>query len=451
MTCRPHVAYAVYWITRFWWLWVLPLWRLLTGGPLSLREWLPIVALLTYAVIRFCCCRYRLRESRDGRFHSVEVRQGVCIRHTVHLCAENAASVEVECTPLLWLLHGRRVRISTTGLRRRADVVLYLSATYADRLFVTETAKNHPRGSLIRTVIFALSGSNAAVGLLSVSPLLRRMATSLRDFVTQTVTDTSGNRLWSGLPSLFQTTAILLLAGWAFSAVRTFLRYVGFSAVRTDGHLCLRSGWFTRRNIRIDCDKVMAFEVRQTLAMRILQVYTAVVTAAGYGRDVGARPVLVAAADRDTLYRERERLLPTFSDNPCRLISCSALLSYVGVPLLVLGLWCVTVLYGLWWQPLSLFGVFLCAWWLLVRILGGTQAGYGRSDTVTQLRYPRGFALHRVTILNRAVDCLTVLRSPWQRYRGLCTIRLRCFGEKHRIHRVKGISYAEWQKKNTLL
>ncbi len=451
MTCRPHGAYAVYGITRFWWLWVLPLWRLLTGRPPTLREWIPIAVLFAYALVRFYRCRYRLRESQDGRFHSVEVQQGVWIRHTVHLCAENAASVEVECTPLLWVLHGRRVRISTTGLRRRADVVLYLSATHAARLFVTETTALRPRGSLIRTVIFALSGSNAAVGLLSVSPLLRQMATSLRDFITQTVTDTSGNRLWTGLPSLLRTAGILLLAGWVFSAIRTFLRYVGFSAARTDDHLCLRSGWFTRRDIRIDCDKVMAFEVRQTLTMRILQVYTAVVTAAGYGRDVGARPVLVAAADRDTLYRERERLLPAFSDDLCRLIPCSALLSYVGIPLLVLGLWCVTVLYGLWWRPLSLFGVFLCAWWLLVRILGGTQAGYDRSDTVTLLCYPRGLALHRVTILNRAVDCLTVLRSPWQRYRGLCTVRLRCFGEKHRQHRVKGISYEEWQKKNTLL
>lgn len=451
MTCRPHFTYAVYGITRFWWLWLFPLWRLVTAKPLPLREWLPIAVLLLYTTLRFFRCRYRLCESKDGNFHSVEVRQGIWLRHTTHLCAEDAASVEVECTPLLWVFGGRRVRISTTGLRRRADVLLYLSRSDANRLFVTEPSTPRLRGSVWRTVVFAMSGSNAAVGLLSVSPLLRQMARSLRDFITQTVTDTTGNTVWSTLPPLLQTGGVLLLAGWAFSATRTFLRYVGFSATRTDDHLCLRSGWVTHRDIRIDCDKVMAFEVRQTLMMRILQVYTAVVTAAGYGRDVGARPVLIASADRDTLSRERHRLLPPFSDTPHDILPCRAPLSYVGMPLLAFAVWCVTVLYGVWWRPLSIFGLFLCAWWLLVRILGFRQAGYGQSDTVTQLHYPRGLALHRVTVLNRAVDCLTVIRNPWQRYRGLCTIRVRCFGEKHRRHTVKGISYEKWQKKNTLL
>lgn len=47
------------------------------------------------------------------------------------MVAEDAASVEVERSPLMWLFGGRRVRVNTAGLRRRADATLYLPARTA--------------------------------------------------------------------------------------------------------------------------------------------------------------------------------------------------------------------------------------------------------------------------------------------------------------------------------
>ena len=58
---------------------------------------------------------------------------GVVLRRVLRISAEDAASVEMERTPLLWLLGGRRIRVNTAGLRRKSDAVLYLSAAQAKK------------------------------------------------------------------------------------------------------------------------------------------------------------------------------------------------------------------------------------------------------------------------------------------------------------------------------
>ena len=65
-------------------------------------------------------CRYHLREYAGGSLHSLTLSQGVVLRRVLRISAEDAASVEMERTPLLWLLGGRRIRVNTAGLRRKS-------------------------------------------------------------------------------------------------------------------------------------------------------------------------------------------------------------------------------------------------------------------------------------------------------------------------------------------
>lgn len=448
MECRPYGVYAVYDVKRWWLFLLLPSARVAVTAlfgvtaPLLWWELLPAALLISYSVAKWYTCRYRLTASAGDRFHTVAVRQGLLTRHTLHISAEDAASVEVERTPLLWLLGGRRIRISTAGLRRRADAVLYLPAHSARRLFsLNERGAHRTRARVWPVAVMALSGSNAAVGLLTAAPLLRHAGQLLGQQFPQDVVSAVEQALFAGLPPLLRTAANLLVVGWALSALNMFLRYVGFYAQCEGEHLHLVSGLFTRRDVLIDRGKITALELRQTLGMRLLDLHTAVITAAGYGRDVGARPVLVPAARPRELCACLNALLPDFPVQVPRLRTASRF-RYVWAPLTCLLSGMAVATRGGWWQWAAALWILAAAWWLLVRILASAHAGFGMSDSTVALCYPRGLALVRVFLPREVTDCLTVTQTPFQRRRGVCTVQVRCFGEKRRRHRVWGVPYA---------
>ncbi len=448
MEQRPHFAYALYDLRRFRVLLLLPLTRMLMEllrGTVPTLPWYEVViggGLIGYALMKWACCRYHLAASPGERFHTVGVRQGLVCRRTLHISAEDAASVEIERTPLLWLLGGRRVRVSTAGLRRRADVQMYLSASRTRDLFSSDTHCRGYRASRWPVLVMSLTGSNAAVGLLTAAPLLNRMGRLLGEQVTPDVVGLFDRFISLGLPPTLRIVANVLVIGWGVAAVRNFLRYVGFRARRERGYLHLTSGLFTRRDVLIDNDKITALELRQTLTMRLLSLYTAVITAAGYGRDIGTRPVLIPAARPRELSAGLDSLLP---DYPvcCSLLrpSRGAWRRYTAAPLTLLvagiGFWFA----GAWWRTVAIVWTGGTVWWLLVRLFGMRQAGFGYGRGAVSLCYPRGLALYSVYLPENVLDLVTVTQSYFQRRRSVCTVRVRCFGEKKRTHRVWELPY----------
>lgn len=451
MICRPHGTYAVYHIKKGWVLLLLPPVRLavttLIGTTIPLFWWelLPAFLPIGYAVIKWATCRYRLSSTANDGFHTVTVEQGVLTRHILHISADDAASVEIECTPVLRLLGGRRIRINTAGLRRRADAVLYLPAATTKRLFASANpAVRQPRRRIWPIAVLALSGSNVAVGLLTAAPFLRRAGRLFGDRLPVEPLP-SVTQLWlADVSVLLRFSANLFVWSWAFSVVAVFLRYVGFSAQREENVLRLSSGLLTRRNVLIDRNKITAVELRQTLSMRLFGLHTAVITAAGYGRDIGTRPVLVPAARPQETDTRLHTLLPHFITQTVA-YRCIARGRYVWAPLACLTAAIVAGIHSGWWHHAAWFGAVGAAWWLIVRLLGASLASFGINDRTVTLSYPRGLALVQVFLPREAADCFTVTQSPFQRRRGLCTVHVRCFGEKRRRHQVRNLPHANIQ------
>lgn len=445
MEQRPYGAYIVYDMRRWWFLllWTF-LYTLIPSTDLRtiVRVFLLYAALLGYSVTKWNSSRYRVGRTQNG-FYSIGVRQGVFMRHSLHIHAEDAASVEIERTLFLGLCGGRRVRVNTAGLRRRSDAVLYLSAKQVRRLFLLkDRSKQRFRARLWPVIVTAISGSNAAVGLLTAAPALRQLSTLLGEWFSVDAVGLLQRFPLVQLPSALRIVANLLLIGWGVAVLNTFLRYIGFYATVQNNQLHLVSGLFTRRDVLIDRDKITALELRQTLLMRLQGLYTAVITAPGYGRDPGARPVLIPAADPKTLCEGLESLLPGYPLKKGKVkVARRAWWRYVALPLMltIAGVlpWMAG---GLWRVPAFVCTVF-GLWWLAVRFFGFCSAGFGADETAVTVWYPRGLAFYRVYLPREAVDHITVTQSVWQRQSGTCTVTVRSFGDKKRRHRVWGLSY----------
>lgn len=453
MEQRPYFAYALYDLRRWRVLLLLPLTRIVVslfrGIPPTVYRYelllggVPVV----YALMKWWSCRYRLSTTPGGQFHTIGVRQGIFVRRTLHISAEDAASVEVERTPLLWLLGGRRILISTAGLRRRADARLYLSAKQAGDLFCLTHRRYDYRAQRWPVLVMALTGSNAAVGLLTLAPVLRQSGKVLGEQVTRDVVGMVDRLVNMGLPTALRIAGNVLVIGWGISVARNWLRFIGFRAQREASYLHLSSGLFTHRDVLIDRDKITALELRQTLTMRLFSLHTAIVTAAGYGRDIGTRPVLIPAARPRILGACLDRLLPDFPIHDCRLRPARrSRWRYTGAPLLFVSTGIVLWLLGPWWRGVALLWTAFGLWWLSVRWFGFVQAGFGCGNEGVSLCYSRGLALYRVYLRRDVIDCIAVTRSCYQRRSGTCTVTIRCFGEKKRTHRVWGLPYDAVQR-----
>lgn len=440
---RPHPISLFYDGKKWLLLLLIPVFRaLLTRQNLeslilaSLRDVALAAAFLTYSFLKW-------RQSRYSLHGGLTFRRGLIWQRTLRVMAGDAASVEVERTPLMWLTKGRRVRINTAGLRRRADATVYLPE------YVTET---HDRNAalplrryashMLPVVVMSASSSNAALGLLTLAPAIRQAGQIIGRELSSEVYGLVNRLLSLGLPPLLNAVANVLVLGWGFAFLRTFSRTAGFYAEREGPQLHLISGLLTRRDTYIDCSRITTLELRQTLFMRVFRLYTVFITAAGYGREKGSRPIIVPAARPRELCAALDTLLPEYP-------TCSgdlrpvkrALWTYAWPPLVLTLGSALPLSFGGVWTMLATIWFIAGAWWLCIRLSGFQHAGFGACREAVTIRYARGLALYEIHIPREVTDCVRITRGLGQRRSGTCTVELRTFGEKRRRHRVVGLPY----------
>lgn len=443
---RPHFLYFYYSIKKWMLLLLLPVLRAVffRGDAVSviissLRDVALAALLITYSAVKWKRARYALSGG-------LTLRHGLILQRWLRVTADDAASVEIERSPLMWLLGGRRVRINTAGLRRRADATIYLSAADADVMAGDNSIwrKKLVAARVVPVLVMSASGSNAALGLLTLAPALRQAGHILGREVSGEVYGLFNRIVSLGLPPLFDFIAHIFVLGWCFAFLRTFGRTAGFTGRRAGSQLHLLSGLVTHRDIYIDCSRITTLQLRQTLFMRMFGLYTAYITAAGYGREKGARPVIIPAARPRELCYALDALLPDFPTCPATLHpSKKALLSYTAPPLL-LTLGSLVPLYaGGVLKMLAAIWFIGGVWWLVIRLSAYMRDGFGVGLHSVTMRYSRGLALYEIHVPLGAADYVKIIRYPWQYISGTCSVEMRCFGEKRRRHRIRALPYNE--------
>ena len=444
MRLKPHPLYIWYDARKWFWLLLIPVLRAVltpwNAAPIlaaSLRDVGLALLLIGLSVARWRQAAYRLDEE-------ITLDTGLWIRRSLHLAVDDAASVEVERSPLMWLTRSRRVRVSTAGLRRRADATLYLPASTVRTLMEESPLQKRRRyaARLWPVTMLAASGSNAAVGLLTLAPAVRQISHVLGQQVPDQVYNLMDRILSLGLPPLLNSLANLLVLSWGVSFIGSWLRHSGFTARREGDRLWLASGLITRRNVWIDSRKITALELRQTLFMRMFRLYTATITAAGYGREKGARPIVVPAARSKELCAALDELLPEYPICPsCLRPGWRSVFRFIGLPLVPFVCGWILLCWGGLWSSAGLLLLIGGGWWLIIRGMGFRWAGFGVGSGAVTMRYSRGLALYAVHVPVEVADCAILTRSPFQKRSGTCTVELRCFGEKRRRHRVPALPY----------
>lgn len=441
---RPHPLYILYDVKRWLWLWLIPLVRLVLTPDASteiltssLRDFLLAGCLLTYACWKRNTTYYQLGSP-------LQIRKGIVIRRQYTLPSDSTSLVTVETTPLMRLCRCRRVQISTISRRRQADATLYLSYRQAWSLIRQEVGAEGYHARTLPILIMALSGSNAAIGAVTLVPFIRRAATVLGNRFPTDIYSVTEQFMVFDLPPVLQNIANLLLLGWCVSVINSLFRTHGFRVHRYHRRLHILSGVFTKRSQQMDVDGISSLLLRQTLFTRVWGLYTATIACAGYGRESGVRPLLIPAATMRDLCRALDHILPGFPIGQITLRpSVRSLPRYILPPILLIA--GASVLYffsnTITAIPMMLLLV-IGLWWFAVRLLGFFYSGCGMQNGAVVMRYPRGLALYELHMPVQSIDRCSLRQGPLGRRRGKCTLRLLCFGEKHHAHRVWGLDKA---------
>lgn len=443
---RPHPLFIYYRTRRWLWILLIPLFRIawMPGSwseilAASVRDLLPVVGFLLYTVAKWHRTHYQIGAR-------LAIRQTFPIRQETVLSPAHTALIAAEATPLMRLFRCHRVQVSTVGRRRGADAVLYLSGRYVHR---SDIGAEGYHANLLLIAAMALSGSNAAIGAITLVPLIRKAASILGDRFPADLYSVTARFVSLGLPPILEGAANLLFFGWCFSVISSIWRSYSFRVYRHGPHLQILSGAFTHRRLQLNSAHVAALLLRQTLFSKLPGLYTVTVTCAGYGREVGVRPVLIPAATRKALCRALDQLLPGFPLGRVSLRpSIRSLPRYILPPMALLAAAFALYLFSDVITVIPMLLVLLAGiWWFLIRLIGFFYSGFGITDQAIVMRYPHGLALYELHLPLRSVDRIRLVQSPWQRKRNRCTLKLRCFGEKRHTHRIWGLDRAAVEDK----
>lgn len=452
MTKRPHVVTLWNYLSRFFFLLIVPLVQAVFHAPFSEVAWssLPgVIAVAGIACFQYLSCGYGVTALEDdGRSLSILYWDSGLFfhRHRI-LPADCVASVFLRLNPILDLCGAVQVMLDSPAANaKRPSLTLLLRKKEPMRWWnqLREEITHRYAASPVRVVLMAVSWSNPASGLLVIGILLNRAGKLLGEELTrrlygiyESVNQTQRLIAW-GLPPMVAIVGWLMALGWFCAFLVQFFRYVFFTAGTCPAGTMISRGLFIRSRQLLTDQAIRAVAIRQTLMMRLLHLSSVYLHTIGSGKEKGDRSLLMAAANTQELHYHLARFYPKESPyffSRERMTSVrppkNTLLSFVLAPLLHAA--AIFLLYALFVRYLALFSPLVLSllvfplYYLLLRTAAYRNSFLAEDDTHIAACGYVGDQLFTAVLPKSAVQAVVIRQNPLQRRSGRCRVRL-CIG-----------------------
>lgn len=452
MTKRPHFMTMWNYLSRFFFLLIVPLVQAVLRAPFSAVAWgnLPgVLAVVTIAWLQYRSCGYGVKTvSENGSTHSLLYwKSGLLFRKMQILPQDRIASVFLRMTPALDLFGAARLMLDTPAANaKRPSLTLLLNKSGLLRWWEQTRGEITHRyaASPVRVVLMASSWSNPASGLLLLGILFDRAGKLLGEEISrrlvglyESINQTQRLIAW-GLPPAVAIFGWLLATGWLCAFLVQFFRYAFFTAGVCPAGTAISRGMAVRVRQLLTPQAVRAVAVRQTLVMRLLRLSSVYLHTIGSGREKGDRSLLLAAANQKELEFHLSHFYPQeapyfFSRQGMRVIRPpkGALLSFLTVPLLhfagVLALYALVLHWLALFAPLILFLLAFPLYHLLLRVIAFRSSFLAENENFLAVCGYVGDQLFTAVIPKGNVQAVMIRQNPMQRRSGRCQVRI-CIG-----------------------
>ena len=395
---------------------------------------------------------FRFRQDERG----IRIRQGIFKKQHLDVEYERIQGINVEQSPIFRLLGLMTVRFDTAGSTKQEGHLPAVTREFAEAL--RSRVEGHARtdgasaaadesagGRLLLALNnadmlrIAVTDPSVLVGLVAIPALLPQYGDAVKDLAESAMTQAADYQALGPalLAAVLLGVAIAGLALLLLMAVGSaFLRFHDYQLRMEDNTLRSRGGLLTRKEVVVATPKIQQVTVLQGPVMRLFGRYRLRALPAGSGLPVydvdgtRAQPLQVPLMLPSFAHELRDRifgdegaglsLLPTSS----RFTAISR--HYIRARTLVYGV-APALVATIATAPILGIAALACMAWapfvLLLAWRSWRWYGYMHDDHGLVSRW--GFLGRKTSAcLFRKVHCVTVLRSPMQRRRGLATLHV---------------------------
>lgn len=387
---------------------------------------------LLYYILRRIFVRMELTPDR------IVVTKGLLFRRRCEIPLSAVTKIEIRRTPVLRLLRGKRVEVSTLC----GGTFFYLRA-WESLPFLPEYSGATVRAGALQCIAGAFVDTRALSGVVTFGLFLNRIggvfgSESFSRIMSAMVGAAEGitqllSALHIGVPRLTALAAVFVGTAWLFVFLRKALGMLRFRLSCGGGYITIQRGVFTLYEYRLVRHNLTACLRCDTLTTLLLR------SAPLYCHDVILfPPVRQRTADRllsklcrlpvNRLNSRTNRVIPPFS----------ALFGHCAVPLAWLGGFAAALLLTFIVKPVAAdliqsmlwSGAAISLWFTVTYGIYMRLSGASRAGGVTGLSFRRGARLYTAVIPDEKAPLYILGRNLFQKFSGMCDITLAVAGRK---------------------
>lgn len=395
-------------------------------------------------------------------FDGIYIATGIFFRSEFYISQERISTLSV-IRPF-WLRPFRiaLIRIDTiAGNPRRPDAAFYVWAHEADRIVSLRAAPPavdldgapaEDRPHLYELVLLSLLTSNSFIGIVFIATFFSHMGQILGEELSTVLVTTFeelSRRVAFGLPPIFAGAALLLLCGWLVAFCISLLQVKNLFIRRTDNTLHISCGVLVQKEYFLRRDDVSFIDIRQSLATRLLRLYSVYINAIGFAKD--KKSDIAAVIPFSTKKRTEKRLTLLFPEYRLsqRILKPNggAIFKFIIEPLwpcllIPSGTLAACWLLPSWVEIIRFAGFMLCLpafWFLGVRLLDFASSGISCSDNYYTLRYSKLYYLHTVVFSYDKIALINIRQSILQRGDDKCDLVISTRAEGRMRHHIRNL------------
>lgn len=458
---KVHFYTVLEYLPKFALLALIPILQQLIFRPHNffeiVRSW-GITIILIVLVIFWCIAEYRSIRYHAGADYFY-IKNGVLINRECKIPYDFIYSVNVKNGVIPYFFGAAKLRLDTPASNSKtSDIRLTLSRRALEsaikNILSEEETENLYRSGIFRILLMVASWANPGVGLLIAAPFINQLGRVLGEEITDRLYSTvsiSMELVALGVPPLAAAIAYLLVAGWAVAMIVQLFRYANFSVIRSGAFLIIRRGLVSTQKRMIRLSKIGALSVRQTLFMRIFNLYSAYVQAVGSQKEKGEKSMVISAAKYGELEKSLNGLLKLPIKNTRTIQPPKrAIMGFIFLPLMLLTSifisWSIIFISGYHSRVYDTFFLFLALiiiWWLILRVTSHRTSGMSVIEGFLIVSGYRKMSLMSSTIAFDKIQKISVVQSPLQRFSNLCNVRVFIMSESREYFFVKNLRLQE--------
>ncbi len=257
------------------------------------------------------------------------------------------------------------------------------------------------------------------------------------------------------VPPVAATVAYALLGIWGLAFFSNMARNTPFVLSRDNFYITIRQGIFTKRRNYISVDKINYLDIRQSLFIKILRIYTVFVNASGYGRRRGEVNVLIPAVSARGLCHQLSMITKSFipTDVTSRPLG-GAFWRFLRLPVFFIAVVPMLQRLANYFFPVfselsdlaTILFLAFCGWFIVLKTVAYFSSGVGVENGYVTIKYSKRLYLHTVVFPIEKIVGIEIKQSVFMKRKSQCDVTFRIYPERFNSHTVRGVSKKQVQE-----